>query len=151
MAKSNFQALETVALWLIPGGDPEAVPIWQHGCYVDYENNVWLADAKDGIVQKYTHDGSKLLLQIGKSGAFDSSDGTFDGRALNSSHTQLNRPTGVAVDRSNRDIYISDGYGNSRVAVFDRTGKFLRQWVGRVRRPKPNGYGILLPDAQSKI
>ena len=31
-------------------GDPDAVPIWQHGCYVDYENNVWLAGAKDGIV-----------------------------------------------------------------------------------------------------
>ena len=109
-------------------GDPDAVPSWQHGCYVDYENNVWLAGAKDGIVQKYTHDGSKLLLQIGKSGAFDSSDGTVDGRALNSSHTLLNRPAGVAVDPSNGDIYIADGYGNSRVAVFDRNGKFLRQW-----------------------
>jgi hypothetical protein len=109
-------------------GDPDVVPINQHGCFVDYENNVWLAGAHDGIVQKYTHDGSKLLLQIGKSRVFDSSDGTFDGRALNSSHTLLFRPTGVAVDRGNGDIFISDGYGNSRVAVFDRNGKFLRQW-----------------------
>jgi DNA-binding beta-propeller fold protein YncE len=109
-------------------GDPEVVPIWQHPCYVDYENNVWLTGSKDGIVQKYTHDGSKLLLQIGKSRVFDTSDGTYDGRALNSSHTLLNRPTEVAVDRSTGDIYISDGYGNSRVVVFDRDGKFLRQW-----------------------
>src|SRR6267378_2857180 len=26
-------------------GDPDTVPIWQHGCYVDYENNVWLTGA----------------------------------------------------------------------------------------------------------
>src|ERR1019366_4696542 len=33
-----------------------------------------------------------------------------------------------AVDPVNGDVYVSDGYGNSRIAVFDRSGKFLRQW-----------------------
>jgi hypothetical protein len=36
----------------------------------------WIASSPGGIVQKYTHDGSKLLQQIGKKGAFDTSDGT---------------------------------------------------------------------------
>src|SRR5207249_3988139 len=31
-------------------------------------------------------------------------------------------------DPGNGDIYVADGYGNRRVAVFDKTGKFLRQW-----------------------
>jgi DNA-binding beta-propeller fold protein YncE len=108
-------------------GDPDAVPKKLHGCTVDHENNVWLAGAEDGIVQKYTHEG-KLLLQIGTSGVFDTSDGTFTGRALNSSHTQFNQPAGMAVDPANGDLYVADGYGNDRVAVFDRNGKFLRQW-----------------------
>src|ERR1700680_4331470 len=47
-------------------GDPEVVPSELHGCIVDRENNVWMAGAKDGVVQKYSHDGSKLSLQIGK-------------------------------------------------------------------------------------
>src|ERR1700674_1565377 len=38
-------------------GDPDAVPKKLHGCTVDHENNVWLAGAEDGIVQKYTHEG----------------------------------------------------------------------------------------------
>jgi len=37
-------------------------------------------------------------------------------------------PSDIAVDPGNGDTYVADGYGNSRIAVFDRTGKFLRQW-----------------------
>ena len=48
--------------------------------------------------------------------------------AMNSSHVFLNSPTDVAVDPTNGDVYISDGYGNCRVVVFDREGHYLRQW-----------------------
>src|SRR5438094_6293367 len=37
-----------------------------HSCHFDKEGNVWIAAAPSGMVQKYTHDGSRLLLQIGK-------------------------------------------------------------------------------------
>jgi hypothetical protein len=103
-----------------------------HGCFLDYQGNFWLAGNHDAIVQKYSHDGSKLLLQIGTKGKFDSSDGldsrVVDGAAMNSSHALLNSPTAVAVDPTNGDVYISDGYGNRRVVVFDREGHYLRQW-----------------------
>jgi DNA-binding beta-propeller fold protein YncE len=112
-------------------GDPEVVPDTPHGCTVDRDNNIWLTGSDDGIVQKYTHDGSKLLLQIGKRGVVDSSDGTLKGKALNSSHTQFFKPSGIVIDGKNGDVYVSDGEsagGNHRVAVFDRDGQFLRQW-----------------------
>jgi DNA-binding beta-propeller fold protein YncE len=112
-------------------GDPNVLGLGSfHSCMVDHENNVWLTYAGDGIVQKYSHDG-KLLLQIGKRGVFDSSDGTIKGTALNSSHAAFFHPSGIAFDPKNGDVYISDGEipgGNHRVAVFDRDGKFLRQW-----------------------
>ncbi len=108
-------------------GNPKVLPDSPHGCFVDYQNDVWIAGNEDAIVQKYTHDG-KLLLQIGVKGVFDTSDGTAKGRALNSSHKYLNEPAAVAVDPSNGDVYIADGYGDSRIVVFDRNGKFLRQW-----------------------
>jgi DNA-binding beta-propeller fold protein YncE len=113
-------------------GDSSILGSGRHACYVDYENNVWLPSNQDGIVQKFTHDGSKLLLQIGKKGVIDSSDGTVAGRALNSSHTGFYRPGSIAVDPSNGEIYVADGEepgSNHRVAVFDRNGQFLRQWV----------------------
>jgi len=114
-------------------GDPDVLPQGGsfHSCIVDRENNVWLTATGDGIVQKYSHDGSKLLLQIGKRGVVDSSDGTLKGKALNSSHTAFFRPSGIAFDPKNDDVYVSDGEiigGNHRVAVFDRNGQFLRQW-----------------------
>jgi DNA-binding beta-propeller fold protein YncE len=112
-------------------GDPESTPNTPHGCTVDAENNLWLTGTGDGIVQKYTHDGGKLLFQIGKKGAVDSSDGTAKGKALNASHEGFFKPAGMAIDPKNGDIYVADGEtvgGNHRVAVFDRSGQFLRQW-----------------------
>lgn len=108
-------------------GTEETVPGTIHSCFADRENNVWLTGNGDGIVQKYTHDG-KLLLQIGTRGVFDTSDGTRKGQALNSSHTQFFKPAGITVDPGNGDVYVADGYGNRRVVVFDREGRFLRQW-----------------------
>ena len=108
-------------------GDWDKVPGVIHGCYADRDNNIWLTGNGDGIIQKYTHDG-KLLLQIGKRGVFDTSDGTGKGKSLNSSQTQFFNPAAVVVDPQNGDVYVADGYGNRRVAVFDRNGKFLRQW-----------------------
>src|ERR1700731_1077932 len=113
-------------------GDREILPEGLHGCFVDYQNTVWLSGSRDSVIQKYTHDGKKLLLQIGTKGIADSSDGTINGIALNSSHTGFYKPSSVAVDPSNGDIYAADGEepgSNHRVAVFDRNGKFLRQWV----------------------
>ena len=112
-------------------GDPETTPNTPHGCAVDADNNVWLTGNGDGIVQKYSHDGSKLLLQIGKQGVVDSSDGSPKGKGLNSSHTGFFKPAGIAIDSKNGDVYVADGEtpgGNHRIAVFDRTGQYLRQW-----------------------
>lgn len=111
-------------------GDPDILGKGRHGCFVEHDNSVWLPSDQDGIVQKFTHDG-KLLLQIGNKGIFDSSDGTFRGLALNSSHTQFFKPAAIAVDPRTDDIYIADGVEpgcNHRVVVFDRNGRFLRQW-----------------------
>jgi DNA-binding beta-propeller fold protein YncE len=110
-------------------GDPALLPSTMHGCFVDYENNIWLSGNSDGIVQKYTHDGKTLLLQIGTKGRCDTTTGACgETNDLNSSTTLLNGPANVNVDPKNGDIYIADGYGNHRVVVFDKTGRYLRQW-----------------------
>jgi len=40
------------------------------------------------------------------------------------------RPTDVAWDAAG-NIYVADGYGNSRVAKFDKNGKFVKSWGSR--------------------
>ena len=112
-------------------GDPKLLDPRLHSCYFDKDDNVWIASAPSGMVQKYSHDGSKLLLQIGKKGVLDSSDGTAKGKPLNSNAAQFFMPSSIFVDPQNGDVYVSDGEGagaNRRVAVMDRNGQFLRQW-----------------------
>jgi DNA-binding beta-propeller fold protein YncE len=115
-------------------GDPKLLPKDLHGCAIDHEGHVWLDGSEDGIVQEYSHDGKELLLQIGKRGVFDSSDGTVTGTPLNSSAAQFFRVSEIAFDPHNGDVYIADGHAkgrggnNSRIVVFDRSGRYLRQW-----------------------
>jgi hypothetical protein len=40
---------------------------------------------------------------------------------------QFNRPTDVAWD-SEGNIYVTDGFGNSRIAKYDRNGKWVKNW-----------------------
>ncbi len=127
-----------------------------HGCFVDYQDNIWIAGNGDGIVQKYSHNGSTLLLQIGTKGVCDNPPantcGNSGGNPLaNMSQTLLNEPANVWVD-PNRDpvthqrgsVYIADGYGNHRVVVFDASGNYLRQWgyvAGAVNNPQTDSPG----------
>ena len=128
---------EVVAAW----GDRSVLPNGIHGCFVDYQDNVWIAGNGDGIVQKYTHNGV-LLLQIGTRGVCDNPPANTCGNsganaAANQSKTLLNQPADMYVDPK-RDpvtgergsIYIADGYGNHRIAVFSANGTYLRQWGG---------------------
>src|SRR6202021_3964752 len=100
------------------------------------ETNIYGAGNDDAVVQKYTHGGSKMLLAIGTKGMFDSSTGLITGIAMNRSKTLLNKPADIAVDPSNGDIYIADGYRDHRIAVFDKDGKFLRQFGEQATKEK---------------
>ena len=127
-----------------------------HGCFVDYQDNIWIAGNGDGIVQKYTHDGKTLLLQIGVKGACDNPPANTCGNSgsnplANKSHTLLNEPANVWVDPNpdpvtgqRGNVYIADGYGNHRVVVFDASGNYVRQWgyvAGTVDDPQTDSPG----------
>ena len=121
-------------------GDWELLPRTVHSCAVDDNDNIWITANGDGMIQKYTPDG-KLLLQIGTKGVYDTSDGTRNGTPLNSGKTAFIKPAGITVDRTNGDVYVADGYGNRRVAVFDKNGNYLRQW-GRQATPEESEAGV---------
>jgi hypothetical protein len=126
-------------------GQNAVLPNGIHGCFVDYQDNVWIGGNGDGVVQKYSHDGSTLLLQIGVKfecdsglgplgtpGSFIACTGPGGGNVMRtgSSSKYLNLPADIGVDPANGEVYIADGYGNHRVVVFDKNGNWLRQMGG---------------------
>jgi sugar lactone lactonase YvrE len=98
-------------------------PTTEHGIYIDKKGNIWIAGNApvDRQVIKFSPDG-KFLMQIGHPAPATQP-------ADSSSHDLLGRPSGIAVDDEAREVYISDGYMDKRVIVFDaETGAFKRLW-----------------------
>ena len=93
-----------------------------HGLRIDRHDNVWVTDIKRHRVLKFSSQG-KLLMSLGTDGQAGTSKSEFD------------KPTDIAF-AANGDIYVSDGYGNSRIVVFSAQGKFLRAWGTPGRQPK---------------
>jgi hypothetical protein len=130
-------------------GTNKVLPNGIHGCFVDFQDNVWIAGNGDGVVQKWSHDGNTLLLTIGEK-AFplkcDSPTGACGNFGLQHSinfKTRLNQPADLAVDPANGEVYIADGYGNHRVVVFDKKGVYKREWGGVVtdnHHPEPTKF-----------
>jgi hypothetical protein len=127
---------------LTDAGVPAVLPNSVHGCFADYQDNIWIAGNADGVVQKWSHDGKRMLLQIGTKGVCDGPASrpaaaypTCGEPGGNTSRVLLNDPADIAVDPNpdpvtgqRGSVYIADGYGNHRVVVFDGEGKYLRQW-----------------------
>ncbi len=85
-----------------------------HGVYIDSYDNVFCVDSGDHTVRKFDVEG-KLLLKLGSEGE---SGGVGE---------PFNRPTDAAVS-SKGDIFVTDGYGNSRVHRFTSRGELLLSW-----------------------
>jgi sugar lactone lactonase YvrE len=88
-----------------------------HGITVDRFGDLYLVDEFDHTVQKRSPDG-ELLLTLGSPG----SPAPWQGGGV------FNRPTSVAVHPVSGDLFVADGYGNSRVHRFDRSGVHLGSW-----------------------
>uniref|UniRef100_A0A3B4AGG1 Uncharacterized protein n=1 Tax=Periophthalmus magnuspinnatus TaxID=409849 RepID=A0A3B4AGG1_9GOBI len=93
-----------------------------HGITTD-GNHYWVTDVALHQVFKVSSDGrDQILLSLGE--AF----------VPGSDHHHFCKPTDVAVDSENGNIFISDGYCNARILKFSADGKYLSQWGYTDRR-----------------
>ena len=89
-----------------------------HGVFMAPDGTIWLTDDGDHSVRQCTLDG-KILLTLGTPGKptpYMSGD-------------PFHRCTHTAM-APNGDIYVSDGYGNSRVHKYAPDGRLLLSWGG---------------------
>lgn len=92
-----------------------------HHIKFDGEGNVWLADIGTHVVRQFTPEG-KLLKTLGTPGEAGDDD------------THMNQPTDMAIAPSG-EVFVADGYGNSRVVHFDARGRFKKAWGKRGTGP----------------
>ena len=85
-----------------------------HGLRIDEADNLWTTDVGNHLVLKLSPAG-RVLLVLGRKNLAAEAEFLF------------NQPTDVAFAK-NDAIYISDGYGNSRIVKFDSQGNFLKSW-----------------------
>ena len=116
--------------------------VFAHTVRVDPMDNVWVVDEGSNMVIKFDPQG-RVLMTMGRkpeairipneepeTGAPAPDAPVGEGVPGDN----FNRPTDVAWDAAG-NIFVSDGYGNSRVAKFDKNGKFLKSWGSKGTAP----------------
>lgn len=91
-----------------------------HGLRIDRHDNIWITDIGSHLVLKLSADGSVLMV-LGKVG--------WAGEFMPPRYAVplFDQPTDVAFGPG-EEIFVSDGYGNSRVMKFDKDGRFIKSW-----------------------
>jgi DNA-binding beta-propeller fold protein YncE len=85
-----------------------------HHIKFDSKGMVWISDIGNHTVMQFTPEG-KLLKTLGTRGVAGNDNAHFD------------QPTDMAITPDGQ-VFVSDGYGNSRVVHFDRDGRYVKSW-----------------------
>ena len=122
--------------------------VFAHTVRIDRQDNIWVVDEGSNMVIKFDPEG-RVVMTMGRKpeavpvpppppapapaapaagGAPPAPVGT------GVPGDNFNQPTDVAWDAQG-NIFVADGYGNSRIAKFDRNGKYLKSWGSRGSAP----------------
>src|SRR5437867_12022529 len=98
-----------------------------HAVRVDPQDNIWAVDEGTNMVIKFNPEGRVMMVLGRRPEAVESVPAapTAAGAAPPAEPYVFSRPTDVAWDVAG-NIFVSDGYGNSRVAKYDKDGRFLK-------------------------
>lgn len=85
-----------------------------HGIYIDENDHIYCTERETHVVQKFTTDG-ELLMTLG----------TMDEPGAEGE--PFNLPTDFALGPDG-EMYVSDGYGNSRIHKYSPDGELIKSW-----------------------
>src|SRR5262245_1946177 len=131
--------------------------VFAHTVRVDKQDNIWVVDEGSNMIIKFDPSGRIVMTMGRKPEALDTTASVAPpppaapaaGRAggpggapaappapvgAGLAGDNFNRPTDVAWDAAG-NIYVSDGYGNSRIAKFDKNGTYIKSWGSRGTAP----------------
>jgi hypothetical protein len=110
---------------------------YAHSVRFDRYDNLWVVDKGTNSVMKFNPAGY-VVMNLGRrpEGPDDPAEFYYrggrgrEGQTLPHVDGQFRQPTDIAWD-SDDNIYVSDGYTNSRIAKFDKHGAWITSWGSR--------------------
>ena len=128
--------------------------LFAHAVRVDKEDNIWAVDEGSNMVIKFDPNGKVLMLIGRRPEAVEGLEAAAPPGTPppNAQPYALARPTDIGWDAQG-NIYISDGYTNSRVVKYDKFGKFVKS-VGGARGSAPSQFNTphgLQVDAKGNV
>lgn len=106
-----------------------------HTVRVDKDDNIWCVDKGSNTIVRFNPEGHVTMV-FGRKG--EAADGAgpppHGGPPPRHQNGRFNQPTDIAWNSAG-DMFISDGYKNSRVAKIDKNGDWVKSWGERGNGP----------------
>ncbi|MGH9559599.1 MAG: peptidyl-alpha-hydroxyglycine alpha-amidating lyase family protein [Bryobacteraceae bacterium] len=118
---------------------------------VDARDNIWIVDRRSNLAIEFDPEGHMLMALGRKPEAISVGGSGREGSGAGNRGDVFDGPTDVAWD-ARGNIFVADGYGNARVAKFDKDGRFLKSWGSRgAENGQFNNPRSLAIDAQGNV
>jgi streptogramin lyase len=100
-----------------------------HSVRIDKDDDIWAIDKGSDMIVRFTPAGRVRMVFGRRKESADHETGPWENVDPPLPHVDglFRQPTDVAWD-SEGNIYISDGYVNSRVAKYDKNGDWVKSW-----------------------
>jgi hypothetical protein len=124
-----------------------------HAVRIDKDDNIWAVDKGSDMVVKFSPEGKVMMVFGRKQEASDEETGPVKHPKppLPAEDGRFRQVTDVTWDPAG-NIFISDGYINSRVAKADKNGNWIKSWGERGEKPGEfNTPHNIAADAQGNI
>lgn len=106
-----------------------------HTVRIDTDDNIWATDEGTNMVIKFNPAGRVVMVLGRRDEAVEPAMAATSGAPPPAARWgTFNRPADVAWDLAG-NIFIADGYGNSRVVKVDKHGRWLKTWGSRGSEP----------------
>ncbi len=124
-----------------------------HAVRIDKDDNIWVIDKGSDMIIRFNPAGRVTMVFGRKQEASDKETGPLEHPVppKAAEDGRFRQPTDVAFDPAG-NIFISDGYINSRIAKADKNGNWIKSWGERGNKPGEfNTPHSIAADAQGNI